>query len=118
MPTHEMVGGSQDGQQCEIENEEKTGFRIRRPSLNDGQLVEMYELRADTKVHFVGYSFPNPPAYQQQFQNSLDQELFGILVRLGPIIQDLGKHFERRGGRIEVQIDKWLISPTDRALPE
>jgi hypothetical protein len=118
MATHELVGGSQDGQKLDFESDEATGFRLRRSSLNGSQLTEIYELRSDSKFHFVGYSFPNPPVYDQQFQDSLNQELFAILARLGPPIQDLGKHFERRGGRLEIQIDQWLITPIDRPLPD
>ena len=99
MAMRQLVGGSQDGQKFELESDEATGFRIRRSSPDGRQLTEIYELRSDSKFHFVGYSFPNPPVYDQQFQDSLNQELFGILSRLGPAIQDLGKHFERRGGR-------------------
>jgi hypothetical protein len=118
MATHELVGGSQDGQKFDLESDEATGFRLRRSRLDGRQLTEIYELRSDSKFYFIGYSFPNPPVYDQQFQDSLNQELFGILARLGPPIQELGKHFERRGGRLEIQIDQWLITPIDRPLPD
>lgn len=116
MATYKCVGGTNDGSEVEMPSDSRAGATVRLTksvqNCERGQVTEIYELRSDGNLHFVGYGHSERYPYQHQKRNLLDEELAEIISKLQPIICDLEKHAES-GGKLSFYIDHWLISRVD-----